>query len=142
MIVTTARKPCAKTRSLARRVARFLCSEFLTRGKASLDEIPGDRALVIGDIKGNPGSMALYIDGREELSLRFNLMLCEEFQAREKPVILGDGELAEKLAGALGIGKGDGARAIMIDDMRMEFLDRGEPVIVMKLLGVNMRGRG
>ncbi|HIH43741.1 MAG TPA: hypothetical protein HA257_01245 [Candidatus Methanoperedenaceae archaeon] len=138
MLVTTARKPCARTRTLARRVARFLCSEFLTRGKASLDEISGDRALVIGDIKGNPGSLVFYVDGREVLSMRFTLAMCEDFPASEKPVIPGEGELAEKLAGALGIGRGNGARAIRVDDSRMEFLDRGEPVVVMKLLSVRL----
>lgn len=64
-LVTTARKPCMRTRAFARELAGMLpLSEYVPRGKSSVEELISDarrkgaRCLaVISDIKGNPGRM-------------------------------------------------------------------------------------
>ncbi|MDP2768046.1 MAG: hypothetical protein Q8O41_11485 [Candidatus Methanoperedens sp.] len=140
MIITTARKPSSKTRIFCKHLNGFTGWNYITRGKSSLSMFAGESFLLVGESKGNPGSLDFFSNGRCVLSIRANVSLDKEIEPGEAPVIEGDTPLAFALSKAAGpdIG-GSPVRVIHVND-RIEFIDKGIPYIVLKLIGI--RGEG
>jgi len=140
MIITTARKPSSKTRIFCKHLSRFTGWNYITRGKSSLSMFAGESFLLVGESKGNPGSLDFFSNGRCVLSIRANVSLDKEIEPGEAPVIEGDTPLAFALSRAAGhkIG-GSSGRVIHVND-RIEFIDKGVPYIILKLIGI--RGEG
>ncbi len=140
MIITTARKPSSKTRIFCKHLGKFTGKEYLTRGKTSLSMLADTSFLVVGESKGNPSSFNFFLNNECVLSIRANVSLDKEIDVPGEPVIEGDTPLAFVLSKATGfrIG-GSGERVIRVND-KIEFIDKGIPYIILKVL--EARGEG
>lgn len=140
MIITTARKPSSKIRIFCKHLSRFTDWEYVSRGKTSLSGLADEPFLLVGEYRGNPGSFEFFSGGRRVLSIRANVSLDKDIEPGEKPVIEGDTPLAALLSEATGFKLGEiSERTIRVND-RIEFIDNGEPYIILKVLGI--RGEG
>ncbi len=134
MIITTARKPSPKTRRFCRHLGRFTGCDYVPRGKTGLAALGDEPFLVVGEYKGNPGSFNFYMNGISILSIRANVSMNKEIEPGETPVIEGSSSLAVTLGKATGFKTGGSSeRVIRIND-QIEFIDKDEPVIVLKIL--------
>lgn len=112
----------------------------MPRGKTSLSELSPEPFLVVGDYKGNPGSFNFFVKGSSVLSIRASVTMDKEVHTGEMPVIEGNSPLAIALSESSGFKIGGiSGRVIRVND-RIEFFDRGNPVIILKVLGI--RGEG
>lgn len=140
MIITTSRKPSQKTRALCRRLAAFLGAECANRGKMSLHELAKrspDGYAVIGEYKGNPGNITIQ-RGEAELELRISVRLLKDVRPGPEVVVVGEHRIAEVLADVLGLPHleyGEYRRLIYVSRDRLEFIDRGEPRIILAIRG-------
>lgn len=140
MIITTARKPSSKTRTFCKHLSRFTGLEYVTRGKTSLSDLVDEPFLIVGEYKGNPASFNFFSHGRCILSIRANVSLDNEIVTGKAPVIEGDTPLACALREITGFKTGEiSDRIIRVND-RIEFMDKGEPCIILKVLDI--RGEG
>jgi len=140
MIITTARKPSSKTRTFCKHLGRFTGWEYVTRGKTSRDELSDEPFLLVGEYKGNPGSLSFFFNGKSVLSLQVIVSMDKEINSGVIPVLEGDSPLAVAFGKVTGLRAGDiGERIIRIND-RIEFIDNREPYIVLKVR--NKRGEG
>lgn len=133
MIITTARKPSPKTRIFCRHLSKFTGWEYVTRGKTGLSGFAGE-FLLVGEHKGNPGSLKFFINGRCALSIRANVSLDREVEKGEAPVIEGNSPLAHALSRVTGLKQGEGQERVIRVNDRIEFVDKGEAYIVLKVL--------
>ncbi|ACX73444.1 Brix domain protein [Methanocaldococcus vulcanius M7] len=81
MIITTSRKPSQRTRSFARDLERTLNIPYIQRGKTPLKELfkIDDHILLIGEFKGNPGSLVIYdVENEKTLSSFISVKLQKE----------------------------------------------------------------
>ena len=101
LLVTTSRKPCARTRTLAKDLHHILLhSKYFNRGKSSLDHVAElarangfDHALIISERNGNPSQLRfieVFEDDWQWVGPSINIQsvkLCREFQGykRTKP---------------------------------------------------------
>lgn len=137
MIITTARKPSPKTRIFCKHLARFTGWDYVTRGKTGLSALAGEPFLLVGEHKGNPGSLKFFSNGKCFLSIRVNVHLDRDVERGEAPVIEGNSPLAHALSKVTGLKiGGDSERVIHIDD-EIEFIDKGAPCIVLKVLAIS-----
>ena len=64
MLVTSSRKPSAKTRTLCKLLSRFIAGRSMTRGKMGMQELlefaEGGPLIVVGEYHGNPGELSFY----------------------------------------------------------------------------------
>ncbi|WP_048140623.1 rRNA maturation protein [Methanosarcina horonobensis] len=106
MLVTSSRKPSAKTRTLCKLLSRFIAGRCISRGKMGMQELlefaEGGPLIVIGEYHGNPGELAFYDDaGKLLFSLRFSDWYSEEIDSYwfpdVEPVFTGKGEIADAL---------------------------------------------
>ncbi len=106
MLVTTSRKPSAKTRTLCKLLSRFIAGRCISRGKMGMQEllefVEGDALIVVGEYHGNPGELSFYDDaGKLLFSLRFSDWYSEEIDSYwfpdVLPVLTGQGEIADTL---------------------------------------------
>lgn len=106
MLVTTSRKPSAKTRALCKLLSRFIASRCISRGKMGMQELlefaEGESLIVIGEYHGNPGELIFHDDaGKLLFSLRFSEWYSEEIDSYWfpdiEPVLTGKGEIADAL---------------------------------------------
>lgn len=140
MIITTARKPTSKTRIFCKHLSRFTGKDYLTRGKTSLSMLADTSFLVVGESNGNPASFNFFLNNECILSIRANVSLDKEIGLPGEPVIEGDTPLAFALSKATGFRMGEsGERVIRVND-RIEFIDKGKPYIILKVL--EARGEG
>ncbi len=140
MIITTSRKPTSKTRIFCKRLSRFTGKEYLTRGKTSLSMLAETSFLVVGESNGNPANFNFFLNKECVLSIRANVSLDREIGLPGEPVIEGDTPLAFALSKAMGLRMGDsGEKVIHVND-RIEFIDKGIPYIILKVL--EARGEG
>ncbi len=140
MIITTARKPSSKTRTFCKHLSRFTGLEYVTRGKTSLSDLADEPFLIVGEYKGNPASFNFFSNGRCILSIRANVSLDVDIVTGKAPVIEGDTPLASALHRVTGFKMGEiSDRIIRVND-RIEFIDNGEPYIILKVLDI--RGEG
>ncbi len=140
MIITTARKPSSKTRTFCKHLGRFTGWEYVIRGKTSREALSGEPFLLVGEYKGNPGSLSFFLNGKSVLSIHVSVSMDKEIHPGEKPVIDGDSLLAIAFSKVTGLKAGEvGERVICIND-RIEFIDNRVSYIVLKVR--SLRGEG
>jgi len=138
MLITSSRKPSAKTRILCKQLASFVNCEYVNRGKMSMHEVlhlaDGEPFLIVGEYHGNPGSLAIFdAQGSCPLSVHITAVFPAGFKpARLKkvePVIVGRGKLADAIAASLPfvhVTDIHHSRRIMVDDEKMDLIDSGK----------------
>jgi U3 small nucleolar ribonucleoprotein protein IMP4 len=106
MLITSSRKPSAKTRTLCKLLSRFLGGRCINRGKMGMQELiesaHGLPLIVIGEYHGNPGELIFYDEaGKLLFSLRFIDWYSKELESfwfpDVKPSLSGRGEIADAL---------------------------------------------
>lgn len=140
MIITTARKPSSKTRIFCKHLSRFTGWEYVTRGKTSLSAFAGEPFLLVGESKGNPGSLTFFSNGECVLYMRANVSLDKDTDFSVPPVIEGNTTLAVALGKVTGFKSGEGGQRVIRAGERIEFIDREMPYIILKVLEI--RGEG
>jgi len=78
ILITTSHKPSPRLRSFVKDLASVIPGSLkLNRGKKTLEdllydaiELNADRLIIVGEKKGNPGSIRVYLVDREEETLR------------------------------------------------------------------------
>ncbi|MDD5616941.1 MAG: hypothetical protein PHH85_12165 [Candidatus Methanoperedens sp.] len=139
MIITTARKPSSKTRTFCKHLGRFTGWEYVTRGKTSREALSSEPFLLVGEYKGNPGSLSFFLNGISVLSIHVSVSMDKEIHSGETPVIDGDSPLAIAFSKVTGLKPDVGERVIRIND-RIEFIDNRVSYIVLKVRSI--RGEG
>lgn len=137
MIITTARKPSSKIRTFCKHLGRFTGWEYVTRGKTSLEEFADEPFLLVGEHRGNPGSFNFFVNGKSVLSIHANVSIDKEVGPGGEPVIEGDSPLASALGRATGLKTGGTSERVIRVNDKIEFIDKGVPVIVLKVLQSN-----
>ncbi len=140
MIITTARKPSSKTRTFCKHLGRYTGWEYVTRGKASHEKLSDEPFLLIGEYKGNPGSLTFFFNGISVLSLFVSVTMDKEIKSGEEPVIQGDSPLAHAFSKVSGFRDREGAQRVIRFSDRIEFIDKGVSYIVLKVRSI--RGEG
>jgi len=140
MIITTARKPSSKIRTFCKHLGRFTGWEYVTRGKSSHEELSAEPFLLIGEYKGNPGSLTFFINGISVLSIYVSVSMDKEINTGEEPVIHGDSPLALAFSKVTGFKDNNESERIIRFSDRIEFIDKGVFYIVLKIISV--RGEG
>lgn len=135
ILVTTGRKPAANTRRFAKRLAEFVNSAYINRGKSGLSdlfEMGYERVLVVGQQKGNPASLVFYIAAEEMLSLSISFLQAEPYGRLKASdyVITGVDALAQELRRMFAGGSDEGdtghcTRRIVVDGSRIDFVVYG-----------------
>lgn len=104
MLITTSRKPSAKTRTLCKLLSRVASGRCIARGKMGMQELVesagGGALVVIGEYHGNPGELSFFDKaGKFLFSLRFADWYSKEIESYWFPdvqsVLTGKGEIAE-----------------------------------------------
>jgi U3 small nucleolar ribonucleoprotein protein IMP4 len=104
MLVTSSRKPSAKTRTLCKLLSRFIAGRCISRGKMGVQELlefaEGNPLIVVGEYHGNPGELSFYDEtGKLLFSLRFSDWYSGEIDSYwfpdVEPVLTGQGEIAD-----------------------------------------------
>lgn len=104
MLITSSRKPSAKTRMLCKLLSRFTAGRYITRGKMGTQELlesaQGGPFIVVGEYHGNPGELSFYgKNGELLLSLRFADRYSKEIDSfwfpDIEPALTGQGEIAD-----------------------------------------------
>jgi len=137
MRFSTSRKPSPRSRRLARTLAGFFGAEYMTRGKAGLDD--GDIWMVVVEEDGNPAGLAKRSGGDERV-LRFTVAV-EGGSRRlkmDRPVVVGAGKDARDVAEFFGLdlsAEGEAGRKIRVSGREIEFLDGRELVLRLNRTG-------
>lgn len=106
MLITSSRKPSAKTRTLCKLLSRYIAGRCITRGKMGMQELldfaQGAPLIVIGEYHGNPGELGFYDEtGKLLFSLRFVDWYSQEIDSfwfpDVEPALTGKGEIADAL---------------------------------------------
>jgi U3 small nucleolar ribonucleoprotein protein IMP4 len=106
MLITSSRKPSAKTRTLCKLLSRFTAGRCINRGKMGMHELlesaHGSLLMVIGEYHGNPGELSFYDEnGKLLFSLRFTDWYSREIDSfwfpDVEPSLTGKGEAADAL---------------------------------------------
>ncbi|AKB29100.1 Imp4 family protein [Methanosarcina siciliae T4/M] len=104
MLITTSRKPSAKTRTLCKLLSRFITGKCITRGKMGMQQLmefaEGGPLIVVGEYHGNPGELGFYdYTGNLLFSLRFSDWYSEDIGSYWfsdlEPLLAGQGEIAD-----------------------------------------------
>ena len=140
MIITTARKPSSKIRTFCKHLGRFTGWEYVTRGKTSHKDLSDEPFLLIGEYKGNPGSLTFFINGISVLSIFVSVSMDKDINPGEEPVIHGDSPLALAFSKVTGFKANDEVERVIRFSDRIEFIDKGVSYIVLKVISV--RGEG
>ena len=140
MIITTARKPSSKTRTFCKHLGRFTGWEYVTRGKTSREALSGEPFLLVGEYKGNPGSLSFFLNGKSVLSIFFNVSLDKDINPGKRPVIEGDSPLAIAFGKATGLGTREKSQRVIRIGDRIEFVEKEVSYIVLNVIG--LRGEG
>ena len=106
MLITSSRKPSAKTRTLCKLLSRFTVGRCINRGKMGMQELlefaHGGPLIVIGEYHGNPGELNFYDEtGKLLFSLRFADWYSQEIGSfwfpDVEPALTGQGEITDAL---------------------------------------------
>ncbi len=106
MLITSSRKPSAKTRTLCKLLSRFTAGRCINRGKMGMQELldfaQGGPLIVIGEYHGNPGELSFYDEtGKLLFSLRFADRYSQEIDSFWFPdvelALTGHGEISDAL---------------------------------------------
>lgn len=139
MPFTTSRKPSPPTRRIAKTLANYLGADYITRGKSGLD---GDVIwIVVVEDHGNPSGLSRRHGGEEDI-LGFSVSFEEDTKRRrrktERPVVVGEGEEARKIAEFFGLEyapRSATAKEIRASGREIEFFDGGDLVLRLNISG-------
>jgi U3 small nucleolar ribonucleoprotein protein IMP4 len=104
MLITSSRKPSARTRTLCKLLSRVTAGRSITRGKMGMQELlefaQGGPLIVVGEYHGNPGELSFYDEtGKLLFSLRFVDWYSKEIDSYwfpdVDPALTGQGEIAD-----------------------------------------------
>lgn len=109
---------------------------YVTRGKASLLDFADEPFLLVGEYKGNPGTLNFFSNGKCVLSIRANVSLDKDINIGIEPVIQGNNPLALDLIKITGLRTGEKSRKVIRVNDNIEFTDDGETCIRLKVLEV------
>lgn len=137
MRFTTSRRPSPGARRLARTLARFLCSEYMTRGKSGLNEDEEEVWMVVVEENGKPAGLARRGRGEEKV-LRFAAFVEGESKRMKtrRPVVVGTGKLPSEVAEFFGLDispEADAGRKIRVRDREIDFVDGEELIVRLKI---------
>lgn len=112
----------------------------MARGKKSREILSGEPFLLVGEYKGNPGSLTFFLNGTSVLSIYASVSMDKKIHPGEKPVIAGDSPLALAFGKVAGLKASKvGERIIRINE-RIEFIDNGVLHIALNI--ISSRGEG
>jgi len=106
MLITSSRKPSAKTRILCKLLSRFTAGRCINRGKMGMPELldfaKGGPLIIIGEYHGNPGELSFYDEtGKLLFSIRFVDWYSREIDSfwfpDIEPTLAGQGEITDAL---------------------------------------------
>ncbi len=141
ILVTTSRKPCQDTRSVARLLARLIGGVYFSRGKASFDSVMQEaesagtkRVLFIGESHGNVGSLGFWQDAwlEPELLVKSTKFARGNMVSRVGKVVADD-EFGEKLKGLFEMGAGEGATRMILNSRGISFTQGAKLLLEFKL---------
>jgi len=134
MIVTTSREPSARSRRVAKILARFLSLSYVNRGKRSLED--DETWMVVVENHGNPQGFVKRTP-EEEIVMNFDLFGEPKEKPMKKmvPVVWGIKEEAMPVARFfdLDTSEGPAPRAIIAAPGSIEFVDEGVPIMRLKV---------
>jgi len=137
MRFTTSRRPSPRSRRLARTLAGFFGSGYMTRGKAGLED-EGEVWMVVVEEHGNPAGLARRTPGEEKV-LRFSVSVVEESKRLKKmnrPRVVGMGKTAHEVAEFFGLDispEAPAGRAIRVGDHQIDFVDGEDLILRLKI---------
>ena len=153
MLITTSRKPPAKTKTLCKLLSRIVAGRCISRGKMGMQELlesTEERSLIIvGEYHGNPGEFIFYDEtGKLLFSIRFSEWYSKEIESYwfpdVEPVLAGQGEIADNLEGFFHFKRIESnkidqlpARSILIDigEKEINFIGDGKSLFKLNLRG-------
>ncbi len=153
MLVTSSRKPSARTRSLCKFLSRFIVGRCITRGKMGMQELlefaEGGPLIVIGEYHGNPGELSFYDEtGTLLFSLRFTDWYSKELGSYWfsdiEPRLTGQGEIADSFESFFHFLRVEGDKIdqlspsstlIVIGEKDIDFMGSGKSLFKLNLRG-------
>lgn len=134
MIVTTSREPSARTRRVAKTLARFLSLPYVNRGKRSLRD--DETWMLVVENHGNPQGF-IKRTPEEEVVMNFTLSGAPKVKPMKKmvPVVQGINEEAMPVARFFDLDTSERSalRAIIAVPGSIEFVDEGVPIMRLKV---------
>jgi len=134
MIVTTSREPSARTRRVAKTLARFLSLPYVNRGKQSLRD--DETWMLVVENHGNPQGF-IKRTPEEEVVMNFTLSGEPKVKPMKKmvPVVQGINEEAMPVARFFDLDTSERSvpRAIIAVPGFIEFVDEGVPIMRLKV---------
>jgi rRNA maturation protein Rpf1 len=134
MIVTTSREPSARTRRVAKTLARFLSLPYVNRGKQSLRD--DETWMLVVENHGNPQGF-IKRTPEEEVVMNFTLSGEPKVKSMKKmvPVVQGINEEAMPVARFFDLDTSERSapRAIIAVLGSIEFVDEGVPIMRLKV---------
>lgn len=134
MIVTTSREPSARTRRVAKTLARFLSLPYVNRGKQSLRD--DETWMLVVENHGNPQGF-IKRTPEEEVVMNFTLSGEPKVKPMKKmvPVVQGINEEAMPVARFFDLDTSErsATRAIIAVPGSIEFVDEGVSIMRLKV---------
>ncbi len=153
MLVTSSRKPSARTRTLCKLLSRFMAGRCITRGKMGMQELlefaEGRPLIIIGEYHGNPGELGFYDEtGKLLFSIRFTDWYSKDLDSHwfsnVEPVLTGQGEIADAFETFFHFQRIEndkidqlpqGSTLIAIWENDIDFMDNGKTLFKLNLRG-------
>lgn len=153
MLITSSRKPSAKTRAFCKLLSRFIAGRCITRGKTGMQEllnfVEGEPLIILGEYHGNPGELSFYDEtGKLLFSLRFSDSYSKEIDSYWfqdlKPFLTGEGEIADAFEAffnfqKIGKDKPDqlpaGSTLIAVGEKEIDFMGSGKSLFKLNIKG-------
>ena len=153
MLITSSRKPSAKTRTLCKLLSRFIGGRCINRGKMGMNELiefaDGWPFIVIGEYHGNPGELSFYDEaGKLLFSLRFADWYSQELESfwfpDVKPSLSGKGEIADAFESFFHFQRVEGDKTdqlpsrstlIIAEEQEIDFIGDGKSLFKLNLKG-------
>lgn len=152
MLITSSRKPSAKTRTLCKLLSRFTAGRCINRGKMGMQELLefalGEPLIVIGEYHGNPGELGFYDEsGKLLFSLRFADWYSREIDSfwfpDIEPALMGRGEITDALESFFHFQKIEGERndqlprsvLIVAGEKDIDFIGNGKSLFKLNIKG-------
>jgi U3 small nucleolar ribonucleoprotein protein IMP4 len=153
MLVTSSRKPSAKTRTLCKLLSRFTAGRCIKRGKMGMQELlessQGGPLIVVGEYHGNPGELSFYDEmGKLLFSLRFADRYSEEIDSfwfpDIEPALTGQGEIADAFESFFHIQRVEGDKInqlpsrstlIVVGEKDIDFVGDGKSLFKLNIKG-------
>lgn len=154
MLITSSRKPSARTKTLCKLLSRFFkASRCIVRGKMSVQDLAeiseGETFIIIGEYHGNPGELNFYdANGKLLFSLRFSDSYSKELDSYwfqdVKPFLTGEGEIADAFEAFFHFERLEkdkldqlaaGSTLIVVGEKEIDFMGSGKPLFKLNTKG-------